>query len=103
MRQGDLGVVAERGGVPVGAAWLRVFSGEELGPWDDAGIPVLAIAVERLYRGVGVGRLLMTGLIEAAMTSGVLAINLMTGTFNEVAVGFTAPAALEMLPNKAKP
>jgi ribosomal protein S18 acetylase RimI-like enzyme len=87
VREGDLGVIAERSGVPVGAAWLRVFSGEELGPWDDAGIPVLAIAVDRLDRGVGVGRLLMTALIEVAVASGVPAINLVTGTFNEVAVG----------------
>ena len=79
-------MVADRNGVPVGAAWLRVFSGRELGPWDDPGTPVLAIAVEPLSRGVGVGRLLMTALIEVAMTSGVPAINLTTGTFNEVAV-----------------
>ncbi len=86
MRPGDLGVIGERSGVPVGAAWLRVFSGEELGPWDDPGVPVLAIGVERSARGVGVGRLLMGALIEAAMTFGVPAINLTTGTFNEVAM-----------------
>ncbi len=86
VRQGDLGVVAERAGAPVGAARLRVFSGEELGPWDDPGTPVLALAVEPLYGGVGVGRLLMSALIEVALTSGVPAVNLTTGTFNEVAV-----------------
>ncbi|HTT88215.1 MAG TPA: GNAT family N-acetyltransferase [Acidimicrobiales bacterium] len=85
-RQGDLGVVAERGGVPVGAAWLRIFLGEELGPWDDPGIPVVAIGVERFSRGVGVGRLLMRALIEVATTLGVPAVNLTTGTFNEAAV-----------------
>ncbi len=35
---------------------------------------------------MGVGRLLMTALIEVAVTWGVPAINLVTGTFNEVAV-----------------
>jgi GNAT superfamily N-acetyltransferase len=86
MRPGDLGVVAERSRVPVGAAWLRVFSGKELGPWDDPGIPVLAIGVERSSRGVGVGRSLMRALIDTALTRGVPAINLTTGTFNEVAM-----------------
>jgi GNAT superfamily N-acetyltransferase len=62
------------------------LSGEELGTWDDPGTPVLAIGVERFSRGVGVGRLLMTALIEFATTLRVPAVNLTTGTFNEVAV-----------------
>ena len=40
----------------------------------------------QLDRGVGVTRLLMTALMEVAVTSGVPAINLVTGTFDGVAV-----------------
>lgn len=86
MREGDVGVVAEDGTVPVGAAWIRRFAGEELSPIDDPEVPVLAIGVERDYRGRGVGGLLMDALIEQARTSGVRAISLTTGLFNDAAL-----------------
>jgi ribosomal protein S18 acetylase RimI-like enzyme len=86
MRVGDLGVVAEDATVPVGAAWIRRFAGEELSAIDDPEVPVLAIAVERDYRGCGVGGLLMDALIEHARASGVRAISLTTGLFNDAAV-----------------
>src|SRR5262245_35239164 len=86
MREGDAGVVAEDGIVPVGAAWIRRFTGEELGPIDDEDVPVLAIGVEQDYRGCGVGGRLMDGLIEQARASGVHAIALTTGLFNDAAV-----------------
>lgn len=86
MREGDVGVVAEDGTVPVGAAWIRRFAGEELSPIDDPHVPVLAIGVERDYRGRGVGGLLMDALIEQARTSGVKSISLTTGLFNEAAL-----------------
>jgi ribosomal protein S18 acetylase RimI-like enzyme len=85
-RGGDVGVVAEDGSVPVGAAWIRRFAGEELSPIDDEDVPVLAIGVERDYRGRGVGGLLMDALIEQARTSGIHAISLTTGLFNDAAV-----------------
>ena len=86
MRDGDIGVVAEEGTVPVGAAWIRRFAGEELSPIDDADVPVLAIGVERDHRGRGVGGLLMDALIVEARTAGVRAISLTTGLFNEAAL-----------------
>jgi ribosomal protein S18 acetylase RimI-like enzyme len=86
MRKGDVGVVAERSGTPVGAAWIRAFSGQELGRWDDAEIPVLAIGVERPFRGVGIGRQLMRALLDASVVEGVEAIDLTTGSFNEAAL-----------------
>lgn len=70
MRRGDVGVVAEDGIVPVGAAWIRRFAGEELSPIDDEDVPVLAIGVERDHRGRGVGGLLMDALIQRARASG---------------------------------
>ena len=86
MREGDVGVVAEDGSVPVGAVWIRRFAGEELSPIDDEKVPVLAIGVERDYRGRGVGGLLMDALIEQARASDVRAISLTTGLFNDAAV-----------------
>jgi GNAT superfamily N-acetyltransferase len=86
MRDGDLGVVAERPGAPLGAAWVRRFSGQELGPWDDPEVPVLAVAVERPFRGMGVGMALLKTLLAFATDEGVRAIDLTTGTFNEAAV-----------------
>jgi ribosomal protein S18 acetylase RimI-like enzyme len=61
-------------------------AGEELSPIDDEDVPVLAIGVERDYRGRGVGGLLMDALIEQAGASGVHAISLTTGLFNDAAV-----------------
>jgi ribosomal protein S18 acetylase RimI-like enzyme len=86
MREGDVGVVAEDGSVPVGAAWIRRFAGEELSPIDDEEVPVLAIGVERDYRGRGVGGLLMDALIEQARASGGRSISLTTGLFNDAAM-----------------
>ena len=86
MRPDDLGVVAEDDTVPVGMAWIRRFAGEELSPIDHSEVPVLAIGVERNYRGCGVGGLLMDALIEHARASGVRAISLTTGLFNDAAV-----------------
>ena len=86
MREGDVGVVAEDGAMPVGAAWIRCFVGEELSPTDDPEVPVLATGVERDYRGRGVGGLLMDALIEQARARGVRAISLTTGLFNDAAV-----------------
>jgi ribosomal protein S18 acetylase RimI-like enzyme len=79
-------VVAEDGGRPVGAAWIRAFSGEELGPVDDPAVPVLAIGVVEGYRGRGIGSLLMKELLTQARSSGVQAVDLTTGDFNEAAV-----------------
>jgi ribosomal protein S18 acetylase RimI-like enzyme len=85
-RPGDIGMVAEDGGIPVGAAWIRAFSGEDLGPVDDPAVPVLAIGVAEGCRGRGVGGRLMNAVIAQARNSGVQAIDLTTGDFNEAAV-----------------
>ncbi len=61
-RAGDLGCVALADLHPLGAAWVRLWSGEDKGfgsVGDD--IPELAIAVIPSYRGQGIGtRLLQT-------------------------------------------
>jgi ribosomal protein S18 acetylase RimI-like enzyme len=59
---------------------------DELRPLDDPAVPVLAIAVESEHRGRGVGGLLMTALLEPVRSTGTVAIDLDTGSFNEAAV-----------------
>ncbi|MGH9243258.1 MAG: GNAT family N-acetyltransferase [Acidimicrobiales bacterium] len=85
-RAGDIGVVAQDASRPIGAAWIRRFSGDEPSPIDDTDIPVLAIGVERDFRGMGVGHALMHELVKRAVEAGYLAINLTTGLFTEAAL-----------------
>lgn len=94
-RAGDIGVVAHDRGTPIGAAWIRRFAGDELSPIDDSEIPVLAIAVERDYRGVGVGHALLRELITGAIDAGYVAIDLTAGVFNRVALHLYATHGFE--------
>jgi hypothetical protein len=61
-REGDIGIVAEYGSTPVGAAWIRSFSGSDLPPIDDPDIQVLAIGIEETFRSQGIGGLMMNAL-----------------------------------------
>ncbi|MFN8027416.1 MAG: GNAT family N-acetyltransferase [Acidimicrobiia bacterium] len=67
-RDGDLGVVAELGGEPVGAAWLRLLVGDEQATpaFVDEATPELVIAVAPEARGRAVGSAMLTRLLEAA-------------------------------------
>lgn len=59
-RVGDLGVVAERGDLSVGAAWLRLWSGGDRGyGYLSDNIPELAIALLPNYRAQGIGTALL--------------------------------------------
>jgi ribosomal protein S18 acetylase RimI-like enzyme len=65
----DLGVVACNGdsGVPVGAAWLRLLTGNAKGyGYVDDETPELAIAVLPGHRGRGLGGRLLRELLDAA-------------------------------------
>lgn len=86
-RPGDLGVVAEDDGEPVGAAWLRMHAGEEFAP-GYRGDPVaqLAIALVVPYRGRGWGRELLEHLLDEAERRGVHEIQLTVGVANVAAV-----------------
>ena len=68
-KAGDLGVVAERHHVPIGAAWIRLWTDEGKGYGylaDD--IPELAIAVMPELKGQGIGTAMLKQLLESAQT-----------------------------------
>jgi len=76
-RDGDLGVVAVRGGGGIGAAWVRRFEKRDRSyGFVDRRTPELTIAVLRPYRGQGVGRALLRALFDAGSAAGVHRISL---------------------------
>jgi ribosomal protein S18 acetylase RimI-like enzyme len=82
-RPGDAGVIAERAGEPVGAAWFRLFTADAPGyGFVDERTPELGIAVVPLYRRQGVGTLLLGGLIDRAREDGYAALSLSVAPSN---------------------
>ena len=70
-RPGDAGVIAELDGVPVGAAWYRLYSEREPGfGFVDAETPELTIGVVPSRRGKGIGSSLLDALLEQARGDG---------------------------------
>ena len=92
-RIGDVAVIAESPGEPVGAAWFRRLTAAEPGYGyvaDD--IPEIAIAVRGDRRGTGVGRSLLAALIDAAAERGERALSLNVSNANPVAAHLYATA-----------
>ncbi len=67
-RAGDLGVIAERDGRKIGAAWLRLFDPaiSDYSVFVDVDTPELVVAVAPDHVGRGVGSRLMATLFEHA-------------------------------------
>jgi ribosomal protein S18 acetylase RimI-like enzyme len=87
-RAGDAGVVAEVAGEPVGAAWYRRYFAATPGYGFVAeGIPEISVAVDTAWRGRGVGRALVTALIERARSDGIEALSLSVDAANAAAIG----------------
>ncbi len=77
MRSGDDGVIAEIAGQAAGCAWWRQFDASDPSYGyvaDD--VPELGIAVLPGYRGKGIGRAVLTGLLELAAGEGHEALSL---------------------------
>ena len=82
-RRGDLAVIAEDAGVPVGAAWYRLWT-PELHSYGfvDAVTPELAIGVAASHRSRRVGRALLDALIAEARREGHPALSLSVSPAN---------------------
>jgi GNAT superfamily N-acetyltransferase len=66
-RMGDFGYVASVDTISIGAAWLRLWLGEDKGfGYVKDRIPELAIAVLPDYRGQGIGAKLLTQILGTA-------------------------------------
>ena len=82
-RPGDAGVIAELDGVPVGAAWYRLFTADEPGyGFVDEKIPELGIAVEPLHRRKGIGGDAAAGAHVQAREEGFPALSLSVAAHN---------------------
>src|SRR5204862_348168 len=76
-RPGDRSLIVFDEFVPVGAAWYRLFTGEDAGfGFVDEQTPELAIAVVPSRRGRGYGGELLSALLDCARKDGFEAISL---------------------------
>jgi GNAT superfamily N-acetyltransferase len=76
-RDSDIGVVAEIGGAPAGAAWLRYLPASDPGyGFISPDIPELTIGVAARWRGNGLGRALLRAIADQAKQAGIHQISL---------------------------
>ena len=75
-RPGDAGVIAEEDGTPVGGAWYRFMPASDPGYGYVEGVPELGISVAAPARGRGVGRGLITRLLDRARADGLSGVSL---------------------------
>lgn len=90
VRPGDAGVIAEAvsdgGRRFAGAAWYRFFTdADHRAGYVGQDVPELVVAVQEAFRGAGVGRYLMTALIDTAAAAGIPAMSLHVSADNAVA------------------
>ncbi len=85
-RDGDGGVIAESGGVPVGACWFRRFSATHPGyGFLGADVPGLGLGVPPEHRRAGTGTLLLAATIDLARERAIPSLGLSVARGNEQA------------------
>jgi GNAT superfamily N-acetyltransferase len=76
-RDTDLGVIAEAGSQPAGAAWIRFFPAGQPGyGFVSPDVPELTIGVAAPWRGRGAGRALLRAIAGLAEQAGITQISL---------------------------
>lgn len=75
-RAGDVGVVTEVNGAPVGACWMRLIPNQQGLAYVDERTPQLGIALEQAHHGKGYGRAMLEAAIQAAWAAGFPAVSL---------------------------
>jgi len=82
-RPGDVSVIALEGATPIGAAWFRLYRQAERGfGFVDEGTPELSLAVVPSRRRGGVGKALLTALLDKARAAGHERLSLSVGSTN---------------------
>lgn len=99
-REGDLGVVADLGGMPIGAAWVRQYERRERTfGFVGRDTPELTIAVVKPWRGQGVGRSMLNELFVVVGSAGIDRISLSVEHENPAA-GLYASAGFKVVSSK---
>ena len=76
-REGDICLIAEVDGVTLGGAWYRFWTDDDHSyGFVDSDTPEIGISLFSEYRSKGIGRKLLTGLIDCAKSSGIKALSL---------------------------
>ena len=76
-RPGDAGCIAEADGTPIGAAWYRLWTGQQHSyGYVDPSTPELAIGVLAQHRGRGVGAALLEALLQTARETSIRRVSL---------------------------
>lgn len=82
-REGDSAVIAEVGATPVGAAWYRFWSEDNHSyGYVDAETPELGMAVSAGFRSNGIGRKILTAILEVAYHEGIRSMSLSVDPHN---------------------
>jgi ribosomal protein S18 acetylase RimI-like enzyme len=82
-RDGDCGVIALVDSTPAGAAWYRFYTADNsIRGYIEETIPVLAIAVHKDYRRLGIGERMINWLIDHASKHNIQRMSLMVSKDN---------------------
>ena len=82
-RPGDGGMIAELEGMPVGAAWYRLFTADAPGyGFVDEKTPEVSIAVQPLHRRKGIGGTLLRAAMVQAREEGYQTLSLSVAVHN---------------------